>query len=111
MWAVSSEKGAFERAKNAHSDHPAHAQSIIRAFALHSYILKYPMILLADSEGPDQTARMRRLIWAFAVRIRSYIRRHVSHGAARIKTHFFLFHWNLLYFVKLWMGFCTPFNP
>ena len=28
-----------------------------------------PMILLADSGGPDQTARMRRLIWAFAVRI------------------------------------------
>ena len=27
------------------------------------------MIVLADSEGPDQTARMRRLIWAFAVRI------------------------------------------
>ena len=26
------------------------------------------MSLLADSEGPDQTARMRRLIWAFAVR-------------------------------------------
>ena len=25
------------------------------------------MILLTDSEGPDQTARMRRLIWAFAV--------------------------------------------
>ena len=27
------------------------------------------MILLADSEGPDQTARMNRLIWVFAVRI------------------------------------------
>ena len=27
------------------------------------------MILLADSEGPDQTARMRRLIRAFAARI------------------------------------------
>ena len=27
------------------------------------------MILLADSGGPDQTARIRRLIWAFAVRI------------------------------------------
>ena len=27
------------------------------------------MILLADSEYPDQTARMRRLIWAFAVHI------------------------------------------
>ena len=24
------------------------------------------MILLADSKGPDQTAQMRRLIWAFA---------------------------------------------
>ena len=29
----------------------------------------YPMIMLADNEGPDQTARMRRLILAFAVRI------------------------------------------
>ena len=27
------------------------------------------MILLADIEGPDQTARLRRLIWAFAVSI------------------------------------------
>ena len=27
------------------------------------------MILFADSEGTDQTARRRRLIWAFAVRI------------------------------------------
>ena len=27
------------------------------------------MILLADYEGPDQTAQMRRLIWTFAVRI------------------------------------------
>ena len=27
------------------------------------------MILLADSEGPDQTAQMRKLIWAFSVRL------------------------------------------
>ena len=27
------------------------------------------MILLADREGPDQSARMRKLIWDFAVRI------------------------------------------
>ena len=27
------------------------------------------MIQIADSGGPDQTARMRRLIWAVAVRI------------------------------------------
>ena len=39
------------------------------------------MILFADSEGPDQTARMRRLIWAFAIRI---CRRHVPHGAVQI---------------------------
>ena len=49
--------------------HPTHAQSFIRAFALHWYILYCFMILLADSGGPDQTARMRSLIWAFAVRI------------------------------------------
>ena len=33
------------------------------------YILSCPMILLADSEGPDQTAHPRSLIWAFTVRI------------------------------------------
>ena len=34
------------------------------------------MILLADSEGPDETAHMRSLIWAFAVRLclKTYIR-------------------------------------
>ena len=31
------------------------------------------MILLADSECPDQIARMRRLIWAFAVRMARHI--------------------------------------
>ena len=44
------------------------AQNLIWAFALHSYMPQYRMSLLADSEGPDQTARMRRLIWAFIVR-------------------------------------------
>ena len=54
---------------NALPDHTAHAQMITRVFALHSYILQYSIILLADREGPDQPARMRRLIWAFAVRL------------------------------------------
>ena len=45
-------------AKSADSDNPAHAQIIILAIVLHSYILKYPWILLADNEDPDQTARM-----------------------------------------------------
>ena len=65
-------------AKYANSDHPAHAQSIIRAFALHSYIPRYPMKLLADREGPDQTARMRRLILTFAVRICPKTRFHFA---------------------------------
>ena len=33
------------------------------------YSCVYPVILFAESEGPDQTARMRRLILAFAVRL------------------------------------------
>ena len=39
------------------------------------------MILLVDSKGPDQTKRMCRLIWAFAVRL---YRRTFLHGAAHI---------------------------
>ena len=38
-----------------------------RAFAVYSYILSYPVSLLGDSEGPDQTARMCTLIWVFTV--------------------------------------------
>ena len=48
-------KSALKHAQNvlADSDHVANVQSVIRAFALHLYILRYPMILLADSKGPD----------------------------------------------------------
>ena len=49
-------------AKCADSDHPAHAQSIMWAFAINSIILWHPIIVKADSEGTDQTARMRRMI-------------------------------------------------
>ena len=35
--------------------------------ALHSYIPQCPVILLVDSEGPNQTAWMCRLIWTSAV--------------------------------------------
>ena len=51
------------------TDHPAHAQSIMQAFTFHSYILWHTIIVIADSEGSNQTARMRRLIWVFPVRI------------------------------------------
>ena len=63
-----------------------HAQNvqiqIIWVFAIHLYILQYRMILLADSEGPDQTARLRSLIWAFAAHICS--KTTFSHSAALI---------------------------
>ena len=62
-------KCAFQHAQNTLSNHRAQAQNLFRAFALHWNILWYSMIPLADSEGPDQTAGMRRLILAFAVHI------------------------------------------
>ena len=40
-------------AKCAASDHPVHAPSFSGVFALHSYIMLYPMILIADNEGPE----------------------------------------------------------
>ena len=69
IWPRQAKKCHETYAKCADSKHPAHAQSIIWDFDLHLYILKYTMILAADREGPDQTAQMRRLIWAFAVGI------------------------------------------
>ena len=39
-------------------DHPAHAQSISRTFALLSHSLKYPMSLLAVSDDPEQICRL-----------------------------------------------------
>ena len=66
-------KCSFELVQNAQIQvHPTHAKSLIRAFALHWYILLCPIIMLAD--GPDQTARMHRLVWVFAVRICPKIR-------------------------------------
>ena len=67
--AASGENCLQTCAKSAGSDHSAHAWSIIRTFALHPCIWWYPIILLADIEGPDKTAPMRTLIWAFAVTI------------------------------------------
>ena len=69
FWPRDAKKCLRSCAKCAYSHHLAHAQSLIRAFALHWNILQYQMILFSDNEGPDQAARMRRLIWAFADRI------------------------------------------
>ena len=38
------------------------ACSLIRAFDLDSYILQYPMNLLADNEDPDQAVHLRSLL-------------------------------------------------
>ena len=78
-------KSVFEHAQNAQIQiHPAHVQSHIRLFALNWYLLWCQMILLADSEGPDQTARTRSLIWAFAVLICP--KTGFSHGEAQLST-------------------------
>ena len=47
------------------------------------------MILLADSEGPDQTARMRKLTWVFTVRRHIFAWREAFIGNAnrRQKYH------------------------
>ena len=66
-------------AKCIFSDHPVYAQNIIRAFALHSYILLHPIILLANSEDPDQTAQMPSLS--------VYPRRHAFAWRSLIKVH------------------------
>ena len=42
---------------------------LLKYCAILCYVLPYSVILKADDEGPDQTAQIRRLIWAFAVRI------------------------------------------
>ena len=55
-------KCVFDHAQNARIEiNPTHAQSLNQVFALHWYILECPLTLLADSKGPDQTARMHRL--------------------------------------------------
>ena len=48
------------------SDQPGHWPSLIRAFAVRSWVVKDPMFLHADSEDSDQTGWMLRLIWVFA---------------------------------------------
>ena len=60
---------AFEHALKVRIHIIQHMRSLIEASALHWNIFKYLMLPLEDSECPDQTARMRRLIWAFVVRI------------------------------------------
>ena len=59
-------------------DQPADIYSLIRNSAILCYVPQYPMILLAHSEGPDQTAGMRRLILGFAVRIILKTRFHLT---------------------------------
>ena len=88
--------------KCADSHYPA---CLVRAFALHWNILQYPMILFADNEGPDQTARMRRLIWAFAVLICPKTR------FAWRGPHMLLINFETHFFFKLLISrMCSPLN-
>ena len=62
-------KCAFQHAQNAQIQIILCMRKVSSGRALCSPLIhfNYPMILLADNEGPNQTARMRRLIWAFVV--------------------------------------------
>ena len=69
IWAASSKNEPLNmRKKYAFRSSCACAEYILWGFALQSFILWY-QILKADIEAPDQTARMRLLIWASSVRI------------------------------------------
>ena len=75
-------KIVFERALGSDSSRAcAKSHPVTFSPLIHSICL---IILLADSEGPDQTARTRRLIWAIAVRIcpktRFRMNRHNYHA-------------------------------
>ena len=53
-------KDVFKHVQNAHIQiHTAQSQSYIQEFALHWYTRLCPMILLADTEDPDQIALIR----------------------------------------------------
>ena len=69
-WAASNETHAFEFAQNVRI-HVILCMRKVSSGPLFSVSTScsIAVILLADSEGPDQTARMRRLIRAFALRI------------------------------------------
>ena len=96
--------GAFEHAQKAQIHiHPAHAQNRIRTFAHHWRIWQCLTILLADSEGPDQTARMRRLIRAIAMLEDTFwhgaaLIFELSHLGLRCVQKTLLFSYKLLFF-------------
>ena len=71
-WTTSNEKVSSNKHKNGKTQLNLRMRKVSYKH-LHS-ILYCQMTLLADSEGPDQTARMRMLIWAIAVRICSKTR-------------------------------------
>ena len=77
-------KSAFKHAQTAQIPIILRMNKVALAFALHSYILLYPIILFAGSEGPDQTAHLRSLIWALAVCICP--KDMFSHGTAHMMT-------------------------
>ena len=66
---------SFKNIKDKFSSRPRQAKKCVQPRAKRAFQIILRMrrvssvILLADTEDPDQTARMRRLIWAFAVHI------------------------------------------
>ena len=86
------QKSASEHAQNVRIHIILHMPKVSAGhlLSIETFYTKYPIILFADSEGPDQTAWMRRLIWAFTVCICLVFAWHGSLGKV-----FFAWHFNL----------------
>ena len=77
-WASSWEKGPTHYAVCVPSNAHAPQSSGVRSPALCLKLLPVPYIMLANSEGSGETARMRRLAWVFTVCIYDKYRFHMS---------------------------------
>ena len=69
MQAASSKKSSFEDAQNMRIHIILHMRKVSYGPLLPIDTFYSIQLFLADREGPGQTARMRKLVWTFIVRI------------------------------------------
>ena len=72
-------KGAYEHAQNVQMHINVHMRKVSSGHLLFEIFLYHPMIMFEDTVGPEQTAWMRRLIWA--IRCPRLPKDTFSHGA------------------------------
>ena len=67
-WAATWQNQQNECARSEDSDRHVHPPSLSESSMCAHWVAKYPSVLHADSEDPDQVGRMPRLIWVLAGR-------------------------------------------